>query len=62
MRCDLQHDKVAVWWSTKYALRLNAFAAAVLLHRDLLEPTDIEPCRRLGLGHLRFSFGLIGFV
>ncbi|KAJ9100141.1 hypothetical protein QFC20_005553 [Naganishia adeliensis] len=44
-RCDLQPNKVAVWWSTKYALRLNAFAAAVLLQRCLLEPIDIEPCR-----------------
>lgn len=61
MRCDLQPDKVAVWWSTKYALRLNAFAAAVLLQRGLLEPTDIEPCRRSDLP-LRFSFGLMDSV
>jgi hypothetical protein len=52
---------VAVWWSTKYALRLNAFAAAVLLQRGLLETTDIEPCRRSDLT-LRFCFGLMDSV
>ncbi|KAJ9125420.1 hypothetical protein QFC22_000381 [Naganishia vaughanmartiniae] len=46
MRCDLQPEKVASWWSTKYALRLNSFAAAVLLKHGLLSESELEPMLR----------------
>ncbi|KAJ9109077.1 hypothetical protein QFC21_000405 [Naganishia friedmannii] len=45
MRCDLQPEKVASWWSTKYALRLNASVAAVLLKHRLLSEDELE-CMR----------------
>ena len=45
MRCDLQADQVAAWWSAKYALRLGTLAAAVLLDRGLIKAEDIETCR-----------------
>lgn len=46
MRCDLQPEKVASWWSTKYALKLNATAAAVLLKHKLLSENELESMRK----------------
>ncbi|KZV78558.1 UDP-Glycosyltransferase/glycogen phosphorylase [Exidia glandulosa HHB12029] len=51
MRCDLDPERVAVWWSTKHCLKLSAFAAQVLLddkrikmdHLDLHRPKEYDP-------------------
>ncbi|TFK45549.1 glycosyltransferase family 1 protein [Heliocybe sulcata] len=45
MRCDLDSTRVAVWWSTKYCLRLSAFAAQVLVDAKFLSYDDLEPHR-----------------
>ncbi|KAJ9109763.1 hypothetical protein QFC19_001993 [Naganishia cerealis] len=45
MRCDIQPEKVASWWSTKYALRLSALAAAVLLKQQLLSESELDVMR-----------------
>jgi hypothetical protein len=42
-RCDLDPDRVAVWWSEKLALRLSALAAQVLVNAKLINMKSLEP-------------------
>ncbi|KDQ59788.1 glycosyltransferase family 1 protein [Jaapia argillacea MUCL 33604] len=42
MRCDLIPSKVAVWWCTKYCLRLSALAAQVLIDAGHLSSSDLD--------------------
>ncbi|KZV82173.1 glycosyltransferase family 1 protein [Exidia glandulosa HHB12029] len=54
MRCDLEPERVAVWWSTKHCLKLSAFAAQVLLedkrikmeHLDLHRPKEYDSMKK----------------
>jgi hypothetical protein len=42
-RCDLDPDRVAIWWSEKLALRLSALAAQVLVNAKLINMKSLEP-------------------
>ncbi|KAH7928152.1 glycosyltransferase family 1 protein [Leucogyrophana mollusca] len=42
MRCDLDSKRLAVWWSTKYCLRLSAFAAQVLVDTKRLDIKELD--------------------
>ncbi|EPQ50594.1 UDP-Glycosyltransferase/glycogen phosphorylase [Gloeophyllum trabeum ATCC 11539] len=45
MRCDLVPSELAVWWSTKYCLRLSALAAQVLVDAKLLSYDKLDTHR-----------------
>ncbi|KZV64473.1 glycosyltransferase family 1 protein [Peniophora sp. CONT] len=42
MRCDLDPDRVAVWWSTKHCLKMSAFAAQALIEARELKPEELD--------------------
>ncbi|KAK0458622.1 UDP-Glycosyltransferase/glycogen phosphorylase [Desarmillaria tabescens] len=45
MRCDLDPSRLAVWWSTKYCLKLSAFAAQVLVETRELDMGSLDAHR-----------------
>ncbi|KAH7911918.1 glycosyltransferase family 1 protein [Hygrophoropsis aurantiaca] len=42
MRCDLDPRRLAVWWSTKYCLKLSAFAAQVLVDARCFDMKELD--------------------
>ncbi|EIW85621.1 glycosyltransferase family 1 protein [Coniophora puteana RWD-64-598 SS2] len=42
MRCDLDPSRVAVWWSTKFCLKLSAFAAETLVNAKELSYKELD--------------------
>ncbi|KAG9019159.1 hypothetical protein FRB90_005732 [Tulasnella sp. 427] len=45
MRCHLDPQRVAVWWSEEHYLRLSAFAAQVLVEAKLIKYENLLPHR-----------------
>ncbi|KAG8934417.1 hypothetical protein FRC01_003090 [Tulasnella sp. 417] len=45
MRCDLDPQRVAVWWSQEHYLRLSAFAAQILVDAKLMKYENLLPHR-----------------
>ncbi|KAH8114206.1 glycosyltransferase family 1 protein [Phellopilus nigrolimitatus] len=45
MRCDLESNRTAVWWSTDHCLRLSAFAAQTLADERLIDLDSLDPHR-----------------
>ncbi|KAG5634498.1 hypothetical protein H0H81_001741 [Sphagnurus paluster] len=42
MRCDLDPERLAVWWSTEHCLKLSAFAAQALSDAKLLKMDTLD--------------------
>ncbi|KIO22728.1 glycosyltransferase family 1 protein [Tulasnella calospora MUT 4182] len=45
MRCDLDPQRVAVWWSQEHYLRLSAFAAQILVDAKVMKYENLLPHR-----------------
>jgi hypothetical protein len=46
VRCDIFPSRVAIWWSDKYALRLSALAAEVLIQGGKIKKDSLETWRK----------------